>query len=683
MFIEMRSAQDATTAIKLMDQFAFDKRHRFFVNRFTDIEKLAALDEAYTAPAIEGYKDKDHLRSWLADAQGRDQLAMCVGDAVSVSWHQRTQPPAEIQRRERWTESYVSWSPQGTFLVSFRIQGVELWGGPGFGRYQRFAHPGIRLADFSPDEKYLVTWSPQPIMIPEGMPQGPQFFAPQDEGNRVAVWDVGTGHLLRTFPVNPDDSSSGGGAAGGASAPAKNFTWPFLKWSGDEKYCARVIPGKRISVFELPSMGLLDKKSIDIEGVVDCEFAPLGDKEREQAEAYEKYQRENPEGSSKAPVAGGKGPAAAAAPKKPRDNMLCFWVPEVANQPARVSVMSVPSREILRSKNLFNVSDCKLHWHPQGDYLCVKVDRHTKTKKSTFCNLELFKVREKNMPVEVIELKDTVTAFAWEPHGSRFALLSSNDPNLGAAAPGISIRTALQFFHLDAKKGDFRLLKTLEGKTCNTLFWSPRGRQIVVATMGSSQRFDLEWYDVDLGYEQRQGQPAHEPSEEVKLIGSAEHYGITDLEWDPSGRYVITSASAWRHTMENGYTLWDWRGNELQKHAIEKFKQVLWRPRPRTLLSKEQQKAVRRNLREIGKQFEEEDAAEESNAALQHRELYQRKLNEWKAWRHNRLAELNEMRHEFGLDDYVPVQLVLDEQQMEEMQEWIEEVLEETTEEVV
>lgn len=30
-------------------------------------------------------------------------------------------------------------------------------------------------------------------------------------------------------------------------------------------------------------------------------------------------------------------------------------------------------------------------------------------------------------------------------------------------------------------------------------------------------------------------------------MGTAEHYGVTDIEWDPSGRYVVTSASTWRH----------------------------------------------------------------------------------------------------------------------------------------
>ncbi|KDN45875.1 eukaryotic translation initiation factor 3 subunit B [Tilletiaria anomala UBC 951] len=663
MFIEMNSAQDATTAIKLMDQYPFDKKHRFFVNRFTDIEKLANLDETYSEPAIEAFKEKEHLRSWLADSRGRDQLVMCQNESVSVHWHQRTGSPQEIQKRERWTESYVSWSPLGTLLATFRIQGVTLWGGPAFSLYQRFAHPGVRLIDFSPNEKYIVTWSPQPIVVPENMPQGPQYFAPQDEGNRVAVWDVGTGHLLRTFPVSPDEGSNAGGSG------AKGFTWPFLKWSGDDMYCARIVPGKKISVFQLPTMGLLEKKSIEIEGVVDFEWCPLGDKDKDAIEAYENAVKEAKEGK--------------VAVKKPKDNMLVFWVPEVANQPARVSVMSIPTREILRTKNLFNVSDCKLHWHPQGDYLCVKVDRHTKTKKSMFCNLELFKMREKNLPVEVIELKDPVTAFAWEPQGSHFALISSNDPNLGAAAPGITIKTQINLYYYDTKKGDFRSLKVLDNKTSNTLYWSPKGRHLVVATMGSSQKFDLEWYDVDLGYEQRQGQPANDPAEEVKQIGAGEHYGITDLEWDPSGRYVITSASVWRHTMENGYAIWDWRGNELQKHVLERFKQILWRPRPRTLLSKEQQKAVRRNVREIGKQFEEEDAAEESNAALQHRELYQRKLDEWKAWRQANLAELNERRVDAGLEPVVTVHEQLQQQHVEESQEWIEEVLEETTEEVV
>jgi hypothetical protein len=35
--------------------------------------------------------------------------------------------------------------------------------------------------------------------------------------------------------------------------------------------------------------------------------------------------------------------------------------------------------------------DVKIFWHPQGDYLAVKVDRFTKTKKSTYTGFELFR----------------------------------------------------------------------------------------------------------------------------------------------------------------------------------------------------------------------------------------------------------------------------------------------------
>ncbi|KAJ1020578.1 hypothetical protein NDA13_005892 [Ustilago tritici] len=649
LFVEMASAEDAAQAIRQMDGYAFDKKHRFSVHRFTDVEKYANLSEEYVEPAEEEFKPREHLRSWLADPAGRDQLVICRGDDVEIAWHNRSSDPQVEHSRPRWTESYVQWSPLGTFLTTFHRQGIQIWGGPSCERFMRFPHPGARLVDFSPSERFMVTWSHEPIQVPDNAPIGPQFFGPEDEGNRIAVWEVRTGHLLRTFPVPQDES--------GQPGQLKGFSWPFLKWSPDDKYCARLNPGQAISVYETPSMGLLEKKSIKIEGVVDFEWCPMGDKDREAAESSKPN-------------------------KKVRDNMIVYWQPEVANQPARVTVMAVPSRTILRSKNLFNVSDCKLHWHPQGDYLCVKVDRHTKTKKSMFCNLEIFRMREKDLPVEVVELKDAVTAFAWEPHGTHFALISSNDPQLGTPAPGITIKTQLNFFHLHPK-GDFRLLKAFDNKTVNALFWSPRGRHIIVVTLGSSQKFDLEWYDVDFMHEVRQGNPSADPADDVKLIGTGEHYGITDLEWDPSGRYVATSASVWRHSLENGFAIWDFKGQELQKHIQDRFKQILWRPRPRTLLSKEDQKKVRKNLREYSKQFEEADAAEESNLASAERELYQRILEEWKAWRARARQDLEELRAELGREavgQSVDHAKNLAEEATEEVQEWMEEIIEETEE---
>ena len=95
--------------------------------------------------------------------------------------------------------------------------------------------------------------------------------------------------------------------------------------------------------------------------------------------------------------------------------------------------MQMPSRQEIRVRNLFNVVDCKLHWQRNGDYLCVKVDRtpkgtqvHVLKKRAdswdlagknqmvnVFINLfqgvvtnfEIFRMREKQVPVDVVEMK--------------------------------------------------------------------------------------------------------------------------------------------------------------------------------------------------------------------------------------------------------------------------------------
>jgi translation initiation factor 3 subunit B len=66
---------------------------------------------------------------------------------------------------------------------------------------------------------------------------------------------------------------------------------------------------------------------------------------------------------------------------------------------------------------------------------------------------------------------------------------------------------------------------------------------------------------------------------------------------------------------------------------MERFKQFLWRPRPPTLLAKEQQRKVRKNLKEYSRTFDEEDAAEESNVSAELIALRKRLVEDWNAYR--------------------------------------------------
>lgn len=511
-FVEYQTPEQAVAATKQLNGTPLDRKHTLYVNKLTDIEhygREGRIDDDYHPPEIEPFQDKEHLRSWLGDPNARDQFAMFRGDNVGVFWNNKNNPPEPVVDRKHWTQFFVQWSPLGNFLASIHPQGVQLWGGPQFSKQTRFPHPFVNLIEFSPGEKYITTWSSQPIVVEEGNP----FLSVEEDGKHIVIWEISTGKILRSFishdlapPPGPD----------GDSLPKKSGPqWPAFKWSSDEKYVARMKQTESLSIYELPRMSLLDRASVKLEGIMDFEWAPSMPR-REGVKSYEQ--------------------------------LLCFWTPEIKSNPAKVGLMSVPSKQIVRTRNLFNVSDVKLHWQSEAAYVCVKVDRHSKSKKSLATNLEIFRVREKGVPVEVVDgIKDTVINFSWEPKGDRFVLITS-----GEAAPGSNnpaSKTAVSFFTPERAKGagtgNYKLIRTIDKKNSNGIYWSPRGRFVVVATVAVQQHFDLEFWDLD--YEGDKSDADKDLPANLMLMNTQEHYGVTDVDWDPTGRYVVSSASFYRH----------------------------------------------------------------------------------------------------------------------------------------
>lgn len=94
------------------------------------------------------------------------------------------------------------------------------------------------------------------------------------------------------------------------------------------------------------------------------------------------------------------------------------------------------------------------------------------------------------------------------------------------------------------------ILGTLPSRTSNAIRWSPRGRHVVLATVGSSSKSELEFWDLDFNSDDTHRKETQvDWGSGIQLLGIADHYGVTDVEWDPSGRYLATSASAWTHTV--------------------------------------------------------------------------------------------------------------------------------------
>lgn len=112
--------------------------------------------------------------------------------------------------------------------------------------------------------------------------------------------------MLRSFP----SSSTPADAA---------MDWPLLKWSHDDSYVARMIEGENgvLYVYETPTMGLIGKKSIKIENLMDFCWSPT-------------------------------------------DNIISYWTPEIGNIPARATLINIPNRDIVRTKNFFGVIGVRL-----------------------------------------------------------------------------------------------------------------------------------------------------------------------------------------------------------------------------------------------------------------------------------------------------------------------------------
>ncbi|XP_078439767.1 eukaryotic translation initiation factor 3 subunit B-like [Wolffia australiana] len=552
-FVEYNTPEEAERAKEKTNGYKLDKAHIFAVNLFDDFDKFMKVPDQWIPSEIKPYVPGENLHKWLTDEKARDQFVICAGRETEVLWNDaRHMKPELVYRRSQWTESFVQWSSLGTYLATVHRQGVAIWGGANtFNRIMRYAHPMVKLIDFSPGERFLVTYSSHE-------PNGPR------DTHRVVlnIFDTRSGKVMRDFKGNADEFLTG--SAGGVSG----VSWPIFRWGGgkDDKYFARI--GKNVvSVYETETFSLVDKKSLKVENVVDFSWSPA-------------------------------------------DPILALFVPELGggNQPARVSLIQIPGKEELRQKNLFSVSDCKMYWQSQGEYLAVKVERYTKTKKSTYTGFELFRIKERDIPIEVLELEnknEKIVAFAWEPKGHRFAVIHGDGPRPDVSF--YSMRTA-------QNTGRVSKLTTLKGKQANALYWSPGGRFLILAGLKGFNG-QLEFYNVD----------------ELETMATEEHFMATDIEWDPTGRYVATSVTSVQE-MENGFNIWSFNGKLLYKIPRDHFFQFLWRPRPPSLLSLEKEEEIAKNLKKYSKKYEAEDQDVSQLLSEQDREKRKMVKDEWDRW---------------------------------------------------
>lgn len=82
--------------------------------------------------------------------------------------------------------------------------------------------------------------------------------------------------------------------------------------------------------------------------------------------------------------------------------------------------------------------------------------------------------------------------------------------------------------------------------------------------------------------------------------------------------------------------VWLFNGKLLHSAPRDRFYQFLWRPRPPSLLSKEELAAVKANLKKYAKAYDEEDAALLHEADAEIVAARRAAIDAWKAWQASR-----------------------------------------------
>lgn len=68
------------------------------------------------------------------------------------------------------------------------------------------------------------------------------------------------------------------------------------------------------------------------------------------------------------------------------------------------------------------------------------------------------------------------------------------------------------------------------------------------------------------GLKSMTGQLEFFSADDFEVLNAAEHFMCTDVEWDPTGRYVATAVNH-MHQMENGFKVWLFNGQLLYQCA--------------------------------------------------------------------------------------------------------------------
>jgi len=545
--VSFKKPEEAASAASNLDGFSLDKSHTFKVITMEEYDRIMNRSEEFEPKRTLNWFSRADFRQWLFDDKCREQILLRYQTDTEIHWHDTMAGgPVLCYGGEREKQAKKIWCD---WKVQWSPQGSYL---------ATFHQPGIALWA-GPQFEKKVRFAHENVRHIQFSPTEDHILtwngshSTEGDENAVRIFRVLTGEMVRKCRT--------------PSAAPLGSDFPHFLWSYDGKYVA-----------ECTESAILVRDTQSFELIKDED----GKKKRLQFDALQTFQW------------------------SPKDNIIAVWTLEQNNNPARLVLVEVPSRRELASRSRTQC-EASIFWHSEGDYLCLLVTKLSKTKKKGTTNLEIFRIREKNIPVDIVEVRDTVKGFYWETKGNRFAVLTTDDAGQ---------RPKLLIYVLSDVKNEQIANFDLPSNSYTHVFWAPDGQYFVCCAIGHG---DLLFGGLT-------------PDNKLEILYKDEHFMLTNVQWDPTSRYVITSVTqpiqndmgGFKYSMEAGYMIWTFQGRKLYHQQKEKLWFVDWRPHPQNLLPTKKENDIRKNIKQYSKKY---DALDEQAKDAARRE-FQRERQE-------------------------------------------------------
>lgn len=612
---------------KLINDFKFTKSSIWKTYNLAVIDNYLNSPDEWIAPVIPERPDTRQLEEWQNDNDDhffvlhdtittvyRNKCGYGVNKVMAPSGPEIVAEPRVKLHAGDWNN--IQWSPKGNYLIVIdsnnRGIGVFVVNNGRLEPKMKIPEKGAFNASVSPDERH--------IMVQSGITDDEGRFTQSDViPPKISIWSLANG--VEKFGYSKKSPPF--------RFPAKAHcaeVWEKFQWSYD---------GRFLGTRKTDHLCIFDAWN---------DFKPVIDPNTRTGQFINV-------------------PGMDSFQFSPGANYVCYWVPEEGERPLKVVVREIPSLRIVRTKNLYKVKYLEMKWHPDGSYLALRCSKPMKgTRRYLASSFELFHINEKEVPIDVVDCEQYVkklddktfeavmdqppAGYEWEPNGNRFAVWYGPNDYLP--------KTVIRIFkpQVGAK---IKELPSLERHSNpNTLRWCSTGRYMMLAQFRVHNQSGgmLEWIDVD-GETSQDSNNKYIKNKNKDLrkpvsLRTQTHQFMTNLDWDTTGRYVVTSSSMYEHKMENGFIIWNFQGKELYAKKLDKFCQFKWRPRPKSILSEAHLKEIHSNIKEYAKQFQEYDAIKSTQVSAEETKKLLRVLNNWNARRNHYADHRRAMRERFA-----------------------------------